>query len=523
MFRGDLPTLGDWFQELTHLSGPVLHGDNAEMTRDEVLEALQQVHPIDTSGYDDSSSPDDSSESDDSLALKLDIVPMTFSSDNAASRLPIEMWYYIIDLLYEEPETLLQCRLVCKAWYEKCVSRLDRPTGVIYSLEDADMLIRLTRTVPRFRDFVEFLTFMGKPSNWTNPVVELNWLGDAIAMLAGQDLPKLKRIEIKLAQIKAETLRPDFFTQLSTFTTITHLALLITELPSIAFFGRFVCSFQGLEDLDLQMIRLTSSDPPVPLRRRWNIPKKLENIALRVPDKRFMADASVALIQTTLTTSCNKFTISYGMLNADDYPHLNIVLRSIGPALRQLIIDMPIPEFPDFEPFSSTRFPSFSTNKNLDTVIFAFKLRTQDIPRLGVHTKFICDMLLHMSTKTFPSPCFRLEFQDPGAFLEYGVDTKEILKACNRIDDACTRSRRFRKLKNVIVEFVGFYFTVDEASTKELWDNFAPKAFPRTLERGLLKGIFNIWPDKEPLIIDTGDKPKSKIIRPTLPAKWKSK
>ncbi|KAH9832580.1 uncharacterized protein C8Q71DRAFT_260108 [Rhodofomes roseus] len=155
--------------------------------------------------------------------------------------LPVEVWEDILSLLLDEPEALLACAFVCKAWYACCRQHLS--LGVLQLRHHSDV-IRLSRYVRAHRAFAgrEFVTIQGGVGR------SLLHLPTFTALLAGR-MPHLGSLFIEDGVWWTGMTDDGFFTRVASFASVVRLSLNDVTFPSTTVFARFVCALEQLEEL----------------------------------------------------------------------------------------------------------------------------------------------------------------------------------------------------------------------------------------------------------------------------------
>ncbi|KAH9930307.1 uncharacterized protein B0H18DRAFT_994309 [Fomitopsis serialis] len=177
--------------------------------------------------------------------------------------LPIELWEEIIDSLLDEPEALLACAFVCKAWYARC--RMHLSLGVLQLGHRRDV-VRLSRYVRAHRAFArrEFVTVQGDAGR------SLSHLTAFSAQLAGR-MQRLESLYIEHGVWRTGMTDVGFFTRVASFTSVVRLTLNDVTFPSTSIFAQFVCALEQLVELycinSKTMKKRTGQQLFLPLRR----------------------------------------------------------------------------------------------------------------------------------------------------------------------------------------------------------------------------------------------------------------
>ncbi|PCH35834.1 hypothetical protein WOLCODRAFT_156527 [Wolfiporia cocos MD-104 SS10] len=158
-----------------------------------------------------------------------------FNSETAASRIPVEIWDKILRCLADEPETLGITEEVCQGWYPTSHSLKRRLYGrTLHSTEDVRLYARYIKTIPWSRRFAfnHRLIVEGRTAE-QGKHCSIAHFGIFAAMFAGRHLPRLLSLEIRFGEWTPGAIPQGVFLNLSTFHSITSLALCGITLPSI--------------------------------------------------------------------------------------------------------------------------------------------------------------------------------------------------------------------------------------------------------------------------------------------------
>ncbi|CCL99370.1 uncharacterized protein FIBRA_01388 [Fibroporia radiculosa] len=160
--------------------------------------------------------------------------------------LPVEVWEQVIDSI-QEPEYLLPCTLVCRAWYPRSRYHLLQKICV----SDKKQVVRvakLVRSRPEMKGAVKLIVINGGSGD-SPRATSIPLLGTFAMMLAGK-FTRLDQLEIVRARWVPSTFHPDIFLHLTAFASISHLKLDNVFLPSALIFGRLICAFPNLRRLE---------------------------------------------------------------------------------------------------------------------------------------------------------------------------------------------------------------------------------------------------------------------------------
>ncbi|KZT00200.1 uncharacterized protein LAESUDRAFT_614766, partial [Laetiporus sulphureus 93-53] len=180
-------------------------------------------------------------------------------------QLPIEVWENVIDHLWDNQWDLLECRLVCRAWYPLSRFHLDRKIW-FSSSKGAKAYVKMLKQRPELSKRAQNMDMYGC---WG----DLSALSLAAILLA-RKLPQLETLMIWESTWKPWTMHRDVFLHLSAF-SVTSLVLLYVRFPSITVFGRLVCALPRLVELECHTLQFTHDhfhrDTFGPYRDRVNI------------------------------------------------------------------------------------------------------------------------------------------------------------------------------------------------------------------------------------------------------------
>ncbi|PCH41668.1 hypothetical protein WOLCODRAFT_70075 [Wolfiporia cocos MD-104 SS10] len=226
--------------------------------------------------------------------------------DTAASRIPIEIWEYILDVLKDDPHALLACELVCRGWRTRSRYLLDQvdyePT--FCERESVVRWARFMQVIKKHRARVTRVDLAGEHSQEGQPG-SLAHLGTFVAMLAGR-LPHLRHLYIRDGAWPRGTIHAStVFFHLSTFPSVSKLWLNNITFPSVTIFGRLICSFKRLSELRAHNISFVDTQLP-PRGRPWLAPTKLTHIYM----DRASSDMLRALTATTVAQKCHELDVS---------------------------------------------------------------------------------------------------------------------------------------------------------------------------------------------------------------------
>ncbi|PCH41670.1 hypothetical protein WOLCODRAFT_58712, partial [Wolfiporia cocos MD-104 SS10] len=166
----------------------------------------------------------------------------------------IEVWELVINMLRDEPRALMACELVCKRWSKRCQYFL-RKLASMSILSDQKEVVVWAKTIhamSRHGHRVKRVHISGDTEHKDN-TRSLSHLGTFTAMLAGC-LPNLRELFIKYGHWYAGTIHGNVFLHFTAFSGIVDLRLLDVTFPSIATFGRLICSLRSLCELKLENV-----------------------------------------------------------------------------------------------------------------------------------------------------------------------------------------------------------------------------------------------------------------------------
>ncbi|EPT02982.1 hypothetical protein FOMPIDRAFT_1099718, partial [Fomitopsis schrenkii] len=157
--------------------------------------------------------------------------------------LPPEVWDMVIDLLLDEPRTLIACAFVCKTWFPHC--RMHLSQGVLRITSHHDVF-RLSKYVRAHQAFAkrELVSICGGADR------SLLHLPTFTALLAGR-MPCLESLIIERGVWRNGMTDVGFFTRVASFASISRLTLNDIIFPSTSIFAQFICSFERLSELYL--------------------------------------------------------------------------------------------------------------------------------------------------------------------------------------------------------------------------------------------------------------------------------
>ncbi len=154
--------------------------------------------------------------------------------------LPIELWYHIIELLRNDPYSLLTCALTCWAWSRRSTLLLNPMTITqLESWSSVDQLISRVRAHPEVTACTTFVGIHCGSGQSTWPSV-----------LAMHIQSHYKRLHsLSLGSVDFNTAHPTILTCLGAFRAVVHLWLSNCKFSSFPSLVRFVTSFPKLDDL----------------------------------------------------------------------------------------------------------------------------------------------------------------------------------------------------------------------------------------------------------------------------------
>ncbi|PCH41667.1 hypothetical protein WOLCODRAFT_24910 [Wolfiporia cocos MD-104 SS10] len=250
----------------------------------------------------------------------------------ATSRVPIEVWEHIINMLRDEPRALMACELVCKRWSKKCQYLLRRLTSmsILRNREEVVLWAKTIHAMHRHGNRVSRVHIRGSTEAAAKGR-SLAHLGTFTAMLAGC-LPSLRELFIKYGDWRAGAIPEAIFLHLTTFRAVTDLRLLDVTFPSITIFGRVVCALSNLRELKLENVSFTNPHVPSPTRR-FTPPRLLSYIEIWWISSAILR----ALTTTTIAAQCQHLNLTSEVpLEALRSSALQGLLRLTGRSLSTL-------------------------------------------------------------------------------------------------------------------------------------------------------------------------------------------
>ncbi|KZT67364.1 hypothetical protein DAEQUDRAFT_397811 [Daedalea quercina L-15889] len=230
--------------------------------------------------------------------------------------LPIELWEMVIDSLIDEPQALLACAFVCKAWFVRC--RMHLTLGVLQLGHHRDV-IRLSRFVRAHHAFAkrEFVSIQGS----TLASKSLAHLPMFTAQLAGR-MPCLESLFIEHGVWRTGMTDVGFFTRVASFTSISRLTLNDVTLPSTSIFAQLVCALGRLVELycvNVKTVKKRSGERLcLPLTRH----SRLSHLTLVGPH---VHDIIEFLVDGGLAQRLSDLTLHVGHVGYQHFIHMDAV------------------------------------------------------------------------------------------------------------------------------------------------------------------------------------------------------
>ncbi|PCH36546.1 hypothetical protein WOLCODRAFT_157252 [Wolfiporia cocos MD-104 SS10] len=224
------------------------------------------------------------------------------------SRVPIDIWECILDMLQDQLDVMAMCGRVCRAWRAISSRYTDRYCDGTLSSRIRILRFSQLRRAGLLGDVIE-VTVTGGFREGDRVSGGLAHVASFAAMLAG-DLPRRVRMLTLEHGEWTAGIPQSVFLHLATFTPITKLTLNDVAFPSVAVFGRLVCALSRLEQMFLFGVSFSDARAPAPLRKRWTTPPNLHQIWIDWSLSPSPSDMLRALAAAKTVARCHKF-ISY--------------------------------------------------------------------------------------------------------------------------------------------------------------------------------------------------------------------
>ncbi|PCH38783.1 hypothetical protein WOLCODRAFT_149723 [Wolfiporia cocos MD-104 SS10] len=269
-------------------------------------------------------------------------MPVPAPPPPASSKVPIEIWEQVIDILWDEPATLRSCLLVCRKWRDRSWYHLRKvgARSILHEREQVHQLAKLVRAAPGYRHALRTMYIGGcQGEREQNGIAHL---GVFAAMLAGQ-LPCLEKLGIIHGIWRTGSMNAGFFLHLSALSSVTELVLRDVAFPSISIFGRFIWSFPNLDQLSIEG-PITFGNPEQAHGEATRTMFPAKRICLRVA---FLSEGiTQALIVTTAAAHCTVLWLALESMTLAEVERAELqrLLRSVGRSVPRfkLIIWSPI-------------------------------------------------------------------------------------------------------------------------------------------------------------------------------------
>ncbi|KAH9922422.1 uncharacterized protein B0H18DRAFT_1018290 [Fomitopsis serialis] len=170
------------------------------------------------------------------------------------SRMPIEIWERIIDLMAENVnrhwslrrspqwKTLISCALTCKALYNRARWHL-RGNIILRNRADVTSFSRLLRTTPYLRQTMRFITISGGSGALPLPVPHLG----TFAIMLARYLPKIQTLVISNAKWGVGSVRQKDIVHLAAFHAIEELTLDYVCFATVSQFSQLISALPNLQ------------------------------------------------------------------------------------------------------------------------------------------------------------------------------------------------------------------------------------------------------------------------------------
>ncbi|KZT08114.1 uncharacterized protein LAESUDRAFT_609320, partial [Laetiporus sulphureus 93-53] len=156
-------------------------------------------------------------------------------------QLPIEVWENVINHLWDDQNTLKECRLVCRAWLPPSRFHLRRWV-MIRTVNGVKAYAKVLKQTPELSKRPHNMTIEGSLRGVLSSL-------SMAAILLARKLPQLATLTIRNSYWQPWTMHNDIFLHLSTF-SVTRLVVFNVRFPSITVFGRLVCALPCLVELE---------------------------------------------------------------------------------------------------------------------------------------------------------------------------------------------------------------------------------------------------------------------------------
>lgn len=197
------------------------------------------------------------------------------------SRMPIEIWERIIDIIAENVDrqwslldspqwkTLISCALTCKTMYDRARWHLRRDVN-LRNRTDVASFSRLLRTTPYLRQTMRFITISGGSRAHSLAVPHLG----TFAIMLARYLPKIQTLVISNAKWGVGSVRQRDIVNLAAFHAIEELTLDNVCFATVSQFSQLISALPHLQKLLCADIDI-EQPPFLPLNR-----SRLRHIAL---------------------------------------------------------------------------------------------------------------------------------------------------------------------------------------------------------------------------------------------------
>ncbi|KZT69338.1 hypothetical protein DAEQUDRAFT_274031 [Daedalea quercina L-15889] len=157
-------------------------------------------------------------------------------------KLPIEIWWRIIDCFQHDWGALLECSLVCQAWHVRTQEYLPASHQGAVELYGRKDVVRFSQFVRGHSIRVRAIRVLGDHHSGS-----FTHLGTFAALLCGQRSQQLEELHLISGVWKAATMNAStLFRHLTTLATIRRLRLHDITLPSTTIFARLLFSLPNL-------------------------------------------------------------------------------------------------------------------------------------------------------------------------------------------------------------------------------------------------------------------------------------
>lgn len=251
-------------------------------------------------------------------------------------KLPMDVWWNVIDELEDNLNALAASALVCRGWAERSRRLLGKPIK-FGSASDVQQIAKLGRT------FSQEIKSCRRVVIQYYDRVDLKSLGLFATMFVNK-MPVLKVLDVE-GTFGAELwsrcwMHVDVFHYLSTFASITRLTLSYVTLPSVQTFGRLVSALPSLTALlcDWIAFRTHAYNPGTFLQRPRNLASLDLGIMMNLATMRGISNFLAA---TEMASTLKKISIRVPIsLDKIDESGIRSLVSSAGPSLLSLNLSL---------------------------------------------------------------------------------------------------------------------------------------------------------------------------------------